>query len=230
MALIKFGAGIAGMSGSIAGTTFAKNRYGSYARNKTKPVNPNTAAQIAVRSAVSYLSQYWFNSMTATERAAWAQYAANVAVTNRLGESIYLTGFNHFVRSNSTLQNLGLPLVVDAPTVFTLPEKDNTIAVTAVVATQKITVAYDNALDWAGEVGGHLFLYQGKPVNSTRNFFAGPYKYIGKVDGAVEPPAGTVELSAVMPFAAGQNLNIQARIVRADGRMSEPFRCAVLTS
>lgn len=230
MALIKFGAGIVGMAGSIAGTTFARNRYGSYARAKTKPVNPNTAAQGECRTAVSYLSQYWFNTMTAVERAGWAAYAAAVSMKNKLGESMFLTGFNHFIRSNSTLQRLGETLVVDAPTNFTLPEKDNTLAVTAVVSTQIITVAYDKALDWAGEVGGALLIYQGKPVNSTRNFFAGPWKYLGKEDGAVAPLTGSIALPAAFVIAAGQNLNIQARVLRADGRLSEPFRAAVLVS
>ena len=41
MALVKYGGGIIQMSGSMAGNTFARNRYGNYMRARTKPVNPN---------------------------------------------------------------------------------------------------------------------------------------------------------------------------------------------
>ncbi|GAI58374.1 unnamed protein product, partial [marine sediment metagenome] len=39
MALVKYGGGITQMSGSIAGNTFARNRYGNYVRSRTKPIN-----------------------------------------------------------------------------------------------------------------------------------------------------------------------------------------------
>ncbi|GAI01350.1 unnamed protein product, partial [marine sediment metagenome] len=45
MALIKYGGGIVQISGSIAGTVFARNKMGNYARPRTKPVNPRTARQ-----------------------------------------------------------------------------------------------------------------------------------------------------------------------------------------
>ncbi|GAH28464.1 unnamed protein product, partial [marine sediment metagenome] len=38
MALVKYGAGIIQMSGSIAGDVHARNRFGNYIRPRTKPV------------------------------------------------------------------------------------------------------------------------------------------------------------------------------------------------
>ena len=59
MALIKYGGGIVDMSGSIAGNTHARNRFGNYMRARTKPVNPNSDRQVAIRAIVSYLAEFW---------------------------------------------------------------------------------------------------------------------------------------------------------------------------
>ncbi|GAH13494.1 unnamed protein product, partial [marine sediment metagenome] len=50
MSLVKYGGGIVQMSGSIAGNTFARNRYGNYVRARTKPINPNSDRQVVVRA------------------------------------------------------------------------------------------------------------------------------------------------------------------------------------
>ena len=103
MALIKYGGGIIQMSGSIAGNTYARNRFGNYARARTKPVNPNTDLQDQYRSAVASLTQRWAQTVTAAQRAAWNLYGNNVNMLNRLGEVVHLTGFNHYIRSNVML-------------------------------------------------------------------------------------------------------------------------------
>jgi len=124
MALVKFGGGITQMSGSVGGTTFARNRYGNYARAKTKPVNPNTAAQAAIRSALSELTVLWSQTLSAAQRTAWNLYGASVAMKNRLGETTYLTGFNHYIRSNVMRNRVGLGVVNDGPVIFELPAAD----------------------------------------------------------------------------------------------------------
>jgi len=80
MALVKFGGGVVGMSGSIAGTTFARNRSGSYARAKTKPINPNTTLQNLVRATFAMLSARWAQTLTEAQRTAWNLYASSVSV------------------------------------------------------------------------------------------------------------------------------------------------------
>jgi len=224
MALVKFGAGIVGMSGSIGGTTFARNRYGSYARSKTKPVNPNTSNQSAVRAAVSYVTELWHNTLTAAQRTAWGAYAQAVAMTNRLGETTYLTGFNHFVRSNVERQNRSLGTVAAGPTTFALPEQDTLFAVSLSEATQNITVTFDDSQDWCDEDDSYLLLYMGSPQLVTRDFFSGPWLYAGKIDGdSTTPPTSTVDIAASFTATEGQKVFCYARIIRADGRVSEPF-------
>jgi hypothetical protein len=225
MALIKTGGGVAQISGSIAGTVFSRNRYGSYARNRTVPVNPNTPLQQKVRSAIALLSNQWFNSITAAQRQAWATYADNVTVSNRLGDAINLTGFNQYVRSNTALVNADLTEVDDAPTDFTLAEQDPTLAVAISEATQQASITFDANLPWVDETGGHMIVSISRPQNATINFFKGPYNVAGTIDGdGTTPPTSPGTISVPFPVVAGQKVFVQCRIVRADGRLSEPFR------
>lgn len=225
MALIKFGGGVVQMAGSIAGTTFARNRYGNYARARTKPTNPNTARQDIVRSALAFLTQRWGQTLTAAQRTAWNLYAANVNMTNRLGETIQLSGYNHYIRSNAWRAYVSTTTIDDGPVVFELPAQDPAYAITATEAAQQISHAYNAVLDWADETGAYLLLYQGSPQNAQRNFFGGPWRYIAALAGVTGAPPASPFVSAVsFAIAESQRLWCYARILRADGRLSEPFR------
>lgn len=230
MALVKYGGGIIQMAGSIGGNTFARNRYGNYARSKTVPVNPRSTRQLVVRQIIAMLVARWSSVVTDAQRVAWNQYADAVSMQNRLGEAVKLSGFNHYCRSNAPLILQELDAVDDAPTVYELPDQDPTLAASGVSATGKITVTYDAGLDWAGEVGGHLLLSAGRPQNPQVNFFAGPYRVMGKVDGAVSPPSGTIELDAPFGMGTGNKVWVRARIARADGRLSQPFCASFLST
>lgn len=225
MALIKLGGGVADIRGSIGGTVFSKNRYGSYARNRTIPVDPGSTAQTKIRAVMGQVRDAWFNTLTTAQRAAWATYAANVQVQNRLGESITLTGWNMFSRTNACLVYNDYDIVAAAPTEFSLGEQDGTLAITISEATQLISVAFDDGMDWLDEDDAALIIYASRPQNATVNFFKGPYKIAGTIEGdSVTPP--TTPTTMAVPFACveGQKVFAMARIVRADGRLSEPFR------
>lgn len=225
MALVKFGAGIIQMAGSIAGTTFARNRYGNYSRAKTKPVNPNSATQQTVRAIITMLTARWSQTLTAVQRTAWNLYADSVNMQNRLGETIQLSGFNHYIRSNSVRSRVGAPIVDAGPIIFELPAADPTFAVTCSEATQQLTFAYNAALDWADEDDAYILFEQGQPQNAQRNFFGGPWRHCAQVEGVNgAPPASPKVAAAVFAIAEGQHQWAYARISRADGRLSTPFR------
>lgn len=221
MGLVKYGAGIVQVSGSIAGDVHARNRFGNYIRPRTKPVNPRSARQENIRAILSYLAEYWHGDLSAAQRAAWEVYAAAVAMKNRLGETIYLTGYNHFIRTNTTFYMYSGFVVDAAPVILSLPEKDATLVVSAEdVALQQFTFTYSNA-DWAadGETKSRLLLYQGIPQLASRNFFDGPWRYMYAVD-TIEGAAGTATCDAVFPFGAGQKIWFQARLMTISYRLS----------
>lgn len=225
MALIKFGAGVVQMAGKIAGTVFSRNRYGSYARAGTKPTNPNTERQSQVRAIIGTLNEIWQTTLTDAQRIAWAAYANNVPMTNRLGEVQNFSGYNHFCRTNAARLAAGLTALADAPTIYALGEQDPTFAIVADVSDNAIKPTFDNTLPWANEAGGYLLIYQGQPCAPTRNFFGGPYRYIGKIAGkASTPPTSPGSIVPHYTLVAGQRQYVQARIMRADGRLSGFFR------
>lgn len=225
MALVKFGGGIIEMRGSIAGTVFSRNSTGNYARAKTTPINPNTALQQTVRAAMAFLTDRWSNTLTANQRIAWNLYASSVQVLNRIGESVNISGFNHYIRSNMIRKQYANPLIDDGPTVFEIPAADPTYSISVSEGTQIITHSFDDTMDWAVEDGSFLFFYGGKPQNPQIFFFDGPWRkagFIGGVDpgGPIEPHAAASEYAV----AEGQHIWTYGRISRADGRLSEKFR------
>jgi len=225
MALVKFGAGIIGMSGSIAGNVHARNRFGNYVRPRTKPINPRSNRQTAARIVVMFLAEQWREEpMTEAIRIAWETYAKSVNWLNKLGEQVTLTGFNMFVRCNAALIAAGGELVTAAPSTLGLPPGDTTFACTGSAASKKISVAFDNTFDWASETGGYLAVYQGLPQSASRNFFAGPWRLTGTIAGDdATPPTSPVELDPAWTLTEGQKVWCRARIIRKDSRCSTPF-------
>lgn len=218
-------AGAGQASGSMRSDTWSHNRFGMYVRNRTTPVNPNTARQVTVRSALTSLTVRWSQTLTAANRTAWNLYAASVVMKNKLGQDVLLTGFNHYLRSNVPRIQAGIAVVDAGPTIFELPDADPTFAISASEATQTIDFTFDNTLPWAAEVGSYMFKFEGSPQNPQRNFFGGPWRYLGNIDGAVVPPSSP-DSETPIPFVVTelQRLWCYARIARLDGRISEPFR------
>lgn len=101
-------------SGSLAGQTSSRNRFGQYRRSRAIPVNPNTSAQQAARDDFSAASQAW-RGLTQAQRDAWAAFAATRPRTNSLGQTIYLTGHQTFVSLRSLMAACGLTLPTVPP-------------------------------------------------------------------------------------------------------------------
>lgn len=224
MALIKYGGGVVQMSGSIAGNVHARNRFGNYMRARTKPVNPSSARQVAIRAFVTHFAEEWRETLTAVQRTAWETYAAAVAWNNKLGETVHLTGFNMYVRSNIVIADIGGTAVSDGPVNLNLPAQDGTISIVGSVATQAFTITFDDTMDWAGEDDGYLYMLFGQPQNNTRNFFKGPWRGSSNFPGDTAVPfASPAVVASLFTLTLAQRADIKFRIVRADGRMSGDF-------
>lgn len=229
MALILYSAGVGQMSGSIGGTTFARNRFGFYSRNRTTPVNPNSSRQTAARILMAFLAEQWGESpMTPAIRLAWQTYASSFNWLNRLGSQVTLTGFNAFVQCNSARIAAGGSLITAAPAALGLPAQDPAFAVAISVATQIITVTFDDTFDWLDEDDGYLLVHMGRPVSASHSFFGGPFRVAGSIQGSSTVPPTTPDATITAPFTAvlGQQVWCSARIIREDARISTLFRAA----
>jgi len=225
MALIKYGGGIVQMSGSIAGNTHARNRFGNYMRARTKPVNPRSSRQMAARVIIMMLAEQWREDpMDDAIRIAWQTYANSVDWNNKLGETVTLTGFNHFIRSNASLLAAGGSLITAAPTDLGLPAGDEQFVVAGSAETQKLTLTVDATKDWFKETGAYISVEMGVPQSPSRNFFGGPYRNAGAIAGLDDTgPTPPHELTAPFTLVEGQKVWCRARIIRKDARCSTPF-------
>lgn len=71
-----------GASGSIGGIlTFGNNKGRNFVRQLVIPANPQTAAQMGVRSMMKYVGQEWAQ-LSSTDQATWATRAAQTNISN----------------------------------------------------------------------------------------------------------------------------------------------------
>ncbi|MBA7582481.1 hypothetical protein ES708_24409 [subsurface metagenome] len=221
-ALVQYGAGVIQMSGSIAGDVHARNRFGNYIRPRTKPVNPHSERQESARATVSMLAEYWHSGLSPGQRGLWGTYAAAIAMKNRLGATIHLTGFNHFIRSNAAMIASRGTLQIEGPQVLSLPAKDNVLQCTDEgINGQNFTFVCDKS-GWeeAEDEKKYISIYQGQPQLISRNFFAGPWRFMDHID-ATQGAAGTATLNAPFAFALNQKVWFQARVITKYHRVSE---------
>lgn len=222
MALITPGPLVTVISGSQGGTTFSRNRYGMYTRNRTKPINPNSARQISARERFNTLATYWRDTLTQPQRDAWDTYAAGTNWQNRVGQVVQLTGMNHFIRSNNFRLVAAKAVVPAAPLVFGLPAQEDLWSHATDSVAQQVTVTYTFPTDVDDQ---DYFFYQGKPVDGSRVFFAGPWRLAVTVFGNNGAPPVSPKISASSyVVSAGQKSFLYCRRLDDDMRLTEPFR------
>lgn len=219
-------------SGSIAGVTYSRAKGGTlYRRARAIPVNPDTTFQTQVRSALTSLVNSWISVVTAAQRTAWNTYGQNVLVTNKLGDSVALSGQNWYIAANTprlqaiTKLSATIAQVDAAPTIF--DRGDFTTPTITSADTDSVNIAFDNTDAWANEDDAALLLYMGRPRNPSRSFFKGPYRLIQAIEGdSVTPPTSPSSLTAAAAAASGfplvedQVVRFAVAVTRADGRIS----------
>ena len=226
MALIRFPEGQQ-RSGSSGGIVFSHNRFGAYIRPRTVPVNPNSTAQQGVRNSFGGLAIDW-QGLTAGQRDAWDSYAAVIAWQNKFGDSVFLTGFNWYVLTNSLRLAAGLLQLDDGPIVLSQGPAPTGVSFTGDVSSDEISVVFDNTQGWATAVGGALYLQQGIAQPPSRTFFASPYRTLGVVVGAVVPPTSPAAFTPVFPISVGNRTYVRYRALYPDGRVSPPLQASFL--
>ncbi len=163
---------------------------------------------------------------------AWNTYGANTPVLDNQGTPINLTGQNHYVRSNSPRLQAGLARVDAAPTIFTLgtpvtgiqSSVDSTADSYGIEAATSFT-STDALIAGGATAAGTVLAYVGVPVNSTRNFFKGPYQLMETATVAAAATAANLATAfasltnANGVLAVGQRRGFQFRLTYDDGRL-----------
>ena len=223
---MKFLQGLLGpMSGSKGGVTASHNRFGAYLRSMVIGVNPNTDRQQAVRSIFATLSYDWSNVLTSVERAKWNMYASIVVMKDALGQDIYLTGYNHFIRSNTVALLGAVPQVNAGPMIYTLADEDDTMVGTVDEANQEISVAFNDAMPWVDEDDALMQINMSRPANTGVYYVPPVNRVAGFILGdSTTPPTTPAVLDCPFPVAETNKVIVTGRILRADARLSGKFQ------
>lgn len=117
MAIIKVGAPLAGIRGTLGGITYSENGSGTYAKQWSRPSNPRTSHQTAERGFLARMPSLW-SALSDAQRADWRSFASDPAQekTNPLGETYYASGYNWFCQCSVSLLRVGRVTLKPAPT------------------------------------------------------------------------------------------------------------------
>ena len=215
-------------SGSIAGLTLSRNRYGMYLRQKAIPVNPNTEGQQAVRLAFAKAVQVWATTLSATDREAWTIYAANVPKRNVMSYGGSATGQAEFIASYTIRLAVGSPSITSyaAPTTYTRSPFTDPVITAASGATFTLSAAFTNTDEWATAAGGFMLFSVGLLQNPSRTFYKGPFTGFGsyKIIGGTVPPTSpaSIDVHALDSAVPGQKVWVKTQTITADNRVSIP--------
>ena len=202
------------LRGSIADNTFSQNAAGSYIRRRTKPVDPQTPGQVAARAALQFASTLWL-ATTQLNRDEWAGYAAASPWKNALGDTIFLSGRNQFIRVNSFLQQFS----VGTQSQETAPQA-NGYPINAVLSLSMDTVTGLTVDVMNINAAGDQFLFNGSGnLAQTVNFFKGPWPVAVREEGAVALPLEIVPGAAIQDFSK-RYVGVR-RYEAATGRLAE---------
>lgn len=208
--------------GSAGGTTYARNRFGQYFRQRSVPVNPKTSRQNAIRGHMTAASTSWRDTLTDTQRAQWDLYAENTPWLNKLGQSVSLTGQMFYIRQYVAASLYSRTPVAAGPGTFGVPDPPELWTPTISVAADNVSIAFTatlntDDLDW-------LF-FMGQPKSPSITFFDGPWRFLGAIEGdSTTPPSSPETFDLQWPVAVDQKVWIYGRALDPEGRLSAKFR------
>jgi hypothetical protein len=168
-------------SGSLAGQTSSRNRYGQYRRTRATPVNPSSPAQQEARTRLQENSAAWRN-LTVEQRTGWASLGASMTRQDSLGQTYTLTGLQAYASVNGNNLAAGNAVVADAPSLAT---PDPLTVGTITLTPAALTVAYSPTPLGADE---RVFVYA-SPQRSAGRAFEGDLRLIHVSAAAAASPA-----------------------------------------
>lgn len=113
------------LSRSQGGTTASRNRFGSYFRNRSTPVNPDTSLQQVQRLAMAAAGEAW-RALSGSERSGWSAIGEEYSRQDSLGQTYSLTGFQAYVAAVRNCTYIGVSVPASPPE-FSIPASPLTI-------------------------------------------------------------------------------------------------------
>lgn len=190
------------ISGSIGATTFSSNKGGDYMKNKVIPLNPTTARQTLIRGLTAGFAQSW-RGLTQAQRDAWNVATINFPVTNRVGNTVILSGEQLYIKLNVVLSNTGSPNILTPPTPASVINWQS-LSLAAALATMTFT-----ALNLATPAtltvpaGQSLVIYATAPLSAGVSNFKSRLRQIVVFLTGSSTSAATIFAAYVIKYGAG---------------------------
>lgn len=201
--------GVGQLSGSGGSVTASHNRYGSYLRNRTIPVNPNTVSQQAVRALFGGVSQAW-RTLTEAQRTAWSDLSPNVPRVDALGQSYVLSGNALCMSVNSLLQAVGQAVNYFAPALDSPPVMTSLSVVVDVTGLEGMIPTFTNT---GGTANNFLIVRASAPRSPGRDYIGrSELRQITVLAGNAASP-GALEAAYEAVFGAGWEAEVGMEIV-----------------
>jgi hypothetical protein len=212
-------------SGSLGGQTSSHNRAGQYRRARRAPVQPNgTGRRGFIRAAFGASSSAW-NGLTDALRAAWSAFADGYPVTDKLGQSIKLTGHQMFVSVATALQNVGAAMPTNPPV------SNATVAPVVAVATMTHLGVGTLTLAAGGQALDYVTIAFSAPQAPGRSFVANYWQQThiaaNVVTATLFGPAFIAEFGAV---TVGQKIFYKLTPVNQYGVTGTPTKGVIVVS
>lgn len=215
-----FGGGAAsGKSGSVVAS---HNSGGQYLRARTTPTNPRSVFQTAVRDSLRFLARAWSTVLSPSQRDGWNTYGQTVGSTNRLGDSIKVSGIAAYQRANVQRLQASVGRIDDAPPLVGSPAPflDGS---TFTFAGTEGTFTLAGTLPVPGsDSNSHFFVYTTPPFSPGRTFPPQNTRLALTVVGTATGGAHTFAL----PFPAAdttQQMQLSLTYSAGDGGLAGPF-------
>jgi hypothetical protein len=218
------GAIVSEMRGTIAATTFTKNKAGAAMRNRVTPINRRSSGQTNQRQILSALSAQW-RGLTAAQRTAWNSASASFPQTDALGQTIFLTGAQLYVRLNANLIVIGQSAITSPPSPVSFAVLTFT-SITADASAGTIALAFSPTVP----AGFSMVVRATPPVSPGKTFIpSSAFRQIAVVAAAATSPQATgtayTTVFGAITGATGQKIFYEIFLVdNASGLAGIPVR------
>lgn len=169
--------------GKVNGLVYSRNTYGVYVRGLASPVQPQTPAQQSIRAYLQNLTRGW-RDLTQAQREAWNALAAQVTLTDTLGNTYNPSGEQLYTGLNMNLILIGnTPIQTPPPAPVDVPTPSQ-VTITATGGGSPVL-----AVTWAGgNANFNALIYATSTLSEGRNFIRpSEFRLITTAGGAGTP-------------------------------------------
>lgn len=223
MAKIKFGMMMTDASGKLGGQVFSKNAGGSYVRTKVVPSNPQTTAQMNVRSIFAGITSGW-SALLEIQRQSFRNAVDQFKTTDVFGDLKAPTGKALYQRLNQNLSLVGQPLLQTAPQPAEIEIPVNVFATGSVAGN-----SFD--INTTGDLtNSQVMVFATAPLSQGTKYVKNKLRLLATLPGAVDDVIDIYSqyTNKYGALVEGSNIYIGIRTVNASGQASPMVQAKAL--